>query len=108
MDHTCCVFQLPSLTQLESFALQQTNKLDQRDGLTTIKPLYRYGATASNPAGHFSLGMTYLDNYNAADAEPYGYLPSNDYRFLCQIPQLEFTNNDAIDASKDQNPFRGQ
>ena len=52
--------------------------------------------------------MTYLDNYNAADAEPYGYLPSNDYRFLCQIPQLEFTNNDAIDASKDQNPFRGQ
>ena len=42
------------------------------------------------------------------NAEPYGYLPSNDYRFLCQIPQLEFTNNDAIDASKDQNPFRGQ
>ena len=78
------------------------------DLLRLQKPLYRYGATASNPAGHFSLGMTYLDNYNAADAEPYGYLPSNDYRFLCQIPQLEFTNNDAIDASKDQNPFRGQ
>ena len=52
------------------------------DLLRLQKPLYRYGATASNPAGHFSLGMTYLDNYNAADAEPYGYLPSMIIVFL--------------------------
>lgn len=77
------------------------------DLLRLQKPLYRYGATTSNPAGHFAWGMMYLDNYNASDAEPYGYLPSNDYRFISQIPQLELSNNDAISAA-DQNPFSGQ
>lgn len=50
--------------------------------------------------------MMYLDNYNASNTAPYGYLPSNDYRFISQIPQLEMSNNEAISAT-DQNPFRG-
>lgn len=77
------------------------------DLLRLQKPLYRYGAAATNPGGHFAWGMMYLDNYNASDAQPYGYLPSNDYRFICQIPQLEMANNEAISAA-DQNPFSGQ
>lgn len=77
------------------------------DLLRLQKPLYRYGATTAEPAGHFSLGMLYLDGYNAADAQPVGFLPSNDYRFICQIPELEMANNEAISAS-DQNPFSGQ
>lgn len=76
------------------------------DLLRLQKPLYRYAATKEDPAGHFSLGLTFLDNYNPTDKAPYGYLPSNDYRFLCQIPQLEFTENTAISES-DQNPFKG-
>ena len=51
--------------------------------------------------------MMYLDNFNASDAQPYGYLPSNDYRFICQIPQLELANNEVI-SNADQNPFSGQ
>ena len=51
--------------------------------------------------------MTNLDGYNGSDAEPQGTIPSNDYRFICQIPQLEMTNNKAISES-DQNPLRGQ
>ena len=70
------------------------------------KPLYRYAATTEDPAGHFSLGLNFLDNYNPTDKAPYGYLPSNDYRFLYQIPQLEFTQNTVISESE-QNPFKG-
>lgn len=70
------------------------------------KPLYRYAATKEDPAGHFSLGLNFLDNYNPMDKAPYGYLPSNDYRFLYQIPQLEFTQNLEISESQ-QNPFKG-
>lgn len=70
------------------------------------KPLYRYAATSEDPAGHFSLGLNFLDNYNPTDKAPYGYLPSNDYRFLYQIPQLEFTQNTEISESE-QNPFKG-
>lgn len=77
------------------------------DLLRLQKPLYRYGTTTANPGGHFAWGMMYLDHYNASDAEPYGYLPSNDYRFICQIPQLEMANNEAVSPS-DQNPFSGQ
>lgn len=77
------------------------------DLLRLQKPLYRYGSTAANPAGHYSWGMMYLDGYNASDAEPKGFLNSNDYRFLCQIPELEMANNEAI-SSSDQNPFSGQ
>jgi hypothetical protein len=51
--------------------------------------------------------MTELDGYNGADEAPMGTLPSNDYRFICQIPQLEITTNDAI-TEADQNPFEGQ
>ncbi|MCD8268599.1 MAG: RagB/SusD family nutrient uptake outer membrane protein [Parabacteroides sp.] len=77
------------------------------DLLRLQKPLDRYGATAANPAGHYPWGMQFLDGYNGSDAQPKGHLDSNDYRFLCQIPQLEFANNEAIDLS-DQNPFSGQ
>ena len=77
------------------------------DLLRLQKPLIRYAATASNPAGHFSWGLTELDGYNGADKQPVGRLESNDYRFICQIPQLEITNNEAVSQS-DQNPFKGQ
>ena len=77
------------------------------DLLRLQKDLVRYEATASNPAGHFSWGMTELDGYNGSDAAPMGTLKSNDYRFLCQIPQLEITTNEAV-TENDQNPFRGQ
>lgn len=73
------------------------------DLLRLQKPLYRYGTTA----GHYSWGLSYLDDYNASDAIPHGSLPSNDYRFICQIPQMELANNSAINE-KDQNPFSGQ
>lgn len=77
------------------------------DLLRLQKPLVRYAASSTNPAGHFSYAMLYLDGYNGADAQPIGRLESNDYRFINQIPELELTNNDAISQS-DQNPFSGQ
>lgn len=77
------------------------------DLLRLQKPLVRYEATAANPAGHFTWGMTELDGYNGSDAAPKGTIPSNDYRFLCQIPQLEIVNNEAV-TEADQNPFKGQ
>lgn len=77
------------------------------DLLRLQKPLYRYAASATNPAGHYPWGMMYLDKYNASDVEPYGFLPSNDYRFINQIPQLELANNEAI-SNADQNPFSGK
>lgn len=73
------------------------------DLLRLQKPLYRYESSA----GHYSWGLSYLNDYNASDAAPYGWLPSNDYRFICQIPQMELANNSAI-SEKDQNPFSGQ
>jgi hypothetical protein len=85
------------------------------EGLTGIydllrlqQPLVRYGATATNLAGHLPSGLVNLDGYNGAAAQPMGTIPSNDYRFINQIPELEFTNNSAIDSSKDQNPTSGQ
>ncbi|WP_216857798.1 hypothetical protein [Pedobacter steynii] len=51
--------------------------------------------------------MNQLNGYVASSAQPTGTLPSNDYRFICQIPQLEMTNNEALKTS-DQNPFSGQ
>jgi len=77
------------------------------DLLRLQKDLVRYEACATNPAGHFSWGMTEMDGYNGADAQPKGTIPSNDYRFLCQIPQLEIANN-ALVTEADQNPYKGQ
>ncbi len=71
------------------------------------KRLVRYGVSASNPGGHYIWGLQYLNGYNASDAQPMAYLESNDYRFFCQIPQMEILNNDAISES-DQNPWNGQ
>ncbi len=72
------------------------------------KPLIRYMACeANNFAGHYRWGVQYLDGYNASDAEPRGYLDSNDYHFFCQIPESELLTNAAV-SNSDQNPFKGQ
>lgn len=52
---------------------------------------------------HFSYGVTYLDKGAGSTYT----LPSNDYRFICQIPELEIANNDEV-SSSDQNPYKGQ
>jgi hypothetical protein len=77
------------------------------DLLRLQKPLVRYGTSATNPAGHFSWAFQNMDGYNGSDPEPRGTIPSNDYRFICQIPQVEFANNNAINEATDQNPFSG-
>ena len=71
------------------------------------KRLVRIGESTTNPAGHYVWGMQYLNGYNALDPQPIGTLEANDYRFFCQIPQMEILNNDAISES-DQNPWSGQ
>ncbi len=71
------------------------------------KRLFRYGVSATNPGGHYVWGLQYLNGYNASDAQPSAYLESNDYRFFCQIPQMEILNNKAVSES-DQNPWSGQ
>ncbi|MDR3093034.1 MAG: RagB/SusD family nutrient uptake outer membrane protein [Bacteroidales bacterium] len=78
------------------------------DLLRLQKPLVRYGASTTNPAGHFSWAFQSMDGYNGSDAQPTGQIPSNDYRFICQIPQLEFANNKAVNEQTEQNPFSGQ
>lgn len=71
------------------------------------KKLIRIGESATNPAGHYTLGIQYLNGYNVSAVLPTGTLESNDYRFFCQIPQMEILNNDAI-SEADQNPWSGQ
>jgi hypothetical protein len=70
------------------------------------KRLVRYGESATNQGGHYVWGLQYIDGYKASDAQPLAYLESNDYRFFCQIPQLELVANSAI-SQADQNPFSG-
>jgi hypothetical protein len=101
-------------TLLESIYVERRKEL-LGEGVTGIydllrlqKPLLRYGASATNPAGHFSWAFQNMDGYNGSDVEPKGTIPSNDYRFICQIPQVEFANNTAINEAADQNPFTGQ
>jgi hypothetical protein len=64
------------------------------------KDLIRKVESATNPAGHFLWGTTNLDK---VDNETWK-MPSNDYRYFCQIPLGEWANNNAIDESVDQNP----
>lgn len=71
------------------------------------KRLVRQGISATNPGGHYVWGLQYLNGYNASEAQPSAYLESNDYRFFCQIPQMEILNNEAVSES-DQNPWSGQ
>ncbi len=71
------------------------------------KRLVRYGESKSNPGGHYVWGLQYLNGYNVSATEPSAFLESNDYRFFCQIPQMEILNNNAISES-DQNPWSGQ
>lgn len=71
------------------------------------KRLVRYGVSSTNPGGHYVWGLQYLNGYTVTDTQPIGYLESNDYRFFCQIPQMEILNNDAI-SEEDQNPWSGQ
>ncbi|MEX6688732.1 RagB/SusD family nutrient uptake outer membrane protein [Danxiaibacter flavus] len=77
------------------------------DLLRLQKPLIRKCQTPSYVEGHYTWGVSFLDGYNASSANPVGTIPSNDYRFICQIPQMEFANNKALTAA-DQNPFQGQ
>lgn len=77
------------------------------DLLRLQKPLIRKGESLTNLAGHYSWGLIYLNGYDATSPNPMGTFPSNDYRFLCQIPELELANNTALTAA-DQNPFSGQ
>ncbi|OYD40728.1 RagB/SusD family nutrient uptake outer membrane protein [Sphingobacterium cellulitidis] len=76
------------------------------DLLRLQKPLVRYQETASYKEGHYTWGVSYLNGYVANSANPTGTFPSNDYRLLCQIPQLEIVNNEALTES-DQNPYSG-
>lgn len=76
------------------------------DLLRLQRPLIRYQETASYPEGHYTWGCSQLNGYVASAAQPTGTLPSNDYRFICQIPQLEMANNEVLKPS-DQNPFSG-
>jgi starch-binding outer membrane protein, SusD/RagB family len=77
------------------------------DLLRLQKPLVRKSETATYVEGQYSWGLTYMDGYVATDAQPVGTIPSNDYRFICQIPQMELANNSAL-TQNDQNPFSGQ
>lgn len=71
------------------------------------KKLIRYGESAANPGGHYVWGMQYLNGYSVNDEQPVGWLDPNDYRFFCQIPQMELLNNEAL-SENDQNPWSGQ
>lgn len=77
------------------------------DLLRLQKPLIRKCETTAYPEGHYTWGMVNLDGYNPSDSQPIGTIPSNDYRFICQIPQMEMVNNEAL-TEADQNPFSGQ
>jgi hypothetical protein len=68
------------------------------------KDLIRKVQSDTNPAGHFLWGTTNLDKVDDATWK----MPSNDYRYFCQIPLAEFANNSAIDESVDQNPITGR
>ncbi|AIM36746.1 hypothetical protein KO02_08555 [Sphingobacterium sp. ML3W] len=76
------------------------------DLLRLQKPLLRIQETATYPEGHYTWGMNNLNGYVAGSANPTGTFPSNDYRFLNQIPQLEIANNNAL-SETDQNPYSG-
>lgn len=77
------------------------------DLLRLQKPLVRYCETDTYIEGHYTWGCIFLDGYSPSDAKPMGTIPSNDYRFICQIPEYEFANNAAL-TEADQNPFSGQ
>ncbi len=79
----------------------------QYDMVRLQKSLTRYYATPSYPAGHYIYGVNQLDNFDLTAAQPYGYLPSNDYRWFFQIPDGEYSYNHEI-SYDDQNPFKGQ
>ena len=76
------------------------------DLLRLQKPLVRYQETPTYREGHYTWGVSYLNEYVANSTNPYGTFASNDYRLLCQIPQLEIVNNEAL-TEADQNPFSG-
>lgn len=65
------------------------------------------GASIKNKGRHLTQCTTYMDGFKPGDADPVAKLPANDYRFICQIPELEIANNEAIDQSC-QNPEKGR
>lgn len=76
------------------------------DLLRLQKPLVRYQETSTYKEGHYTWGVSFLNGYVANAAAPMGTFPSNDYRLICQIPQLEIVNNEAL-TEADQNPYSG-
>lgn len=76
------------------------------DLLRLKKPLVRYQETPTYVEGHYTWGVSFLDGYVANSANPTGTFGSNDYRLICQIPQLEIVNNEAL-SEADQNPYSG-
>lgn len=76
------------------------------DLLRLKKPLVRYQETATYKEGHYTWGVSFLDGYVASAANPTGTFASNDYRLICQIPQLEIVNNEVL-TEADQNPYSG-
>ncbi|MDR2272199.1 MAG: RagB/SusD family nutrient uptake outer membrane protein [Sphingobacterium sp.] len=77
------------------------------DLLRLQKPLTRIQETPTYVEGHYTWGMKNLYGWDPKSPNPTGTIPSNDYRFICQIPQLEMTRNTAL-TEKDQNPSEGQ
>lgn len=77
------------------------------DLLRLQKPLVRYQESTAYSSGHYTWGCANMETYVATGDKPYGRIESNDYRFICQIPQLEITSNGALSES-DQNPYNGQ
>lgn len=73
------------------------------DNLRLQKDVIREGESLENNyAGHFNEGLLYWGSKAGSIAT----LKANDYRYFCQIPDIEFTRNKAI-SQDEQNPISG-
>ena len=73
------------------------------DNLRLQKDVIREGESLENNyAGHFNEGLLYW----GSKAGNIATLKANDYRYFCQIPDIEFTRNKAI-SQDEQNPISG-
>ena len=73
------------------------------DLLRLKKGITRKIESETNPSEWILSNVQQFPDYSANVTEV--SLPANDYRFICQIPTLEFQENDAINIDTDQNPF---
>ena len=79
---------------LESIYVERRKEL-LGEGVTGHLDLLRLQKPLQRTGNHFSWGVANVS-----------YLPSNDYRFIFQIPEAEFNLNAALTPA-DQNPFEG-